>query len=136
MGTLFVAYGEPAERTAVLEFALERASVAGDDLVVHHVIESETAEPDAIREEVAATVERVAPDVAYEVRLDDRGVYSDESNVSTRKRLIDAILEDGAEYDYVVMGNVEHGAIEELTLSSMTEAVIDTHAIPVLLVPV
>ncbi|MDZ7702532.1 MAG: universal stress protein [Halobacteriales archaeon] len=136
MGTLFVAYGEPGERSAVLEFALERAAAAGDDLLVHHVIESETAEPDAIREEIAATVERVAPDVAYEVRLDDRGVYSDESNVSARKRLIDAILEDGVEYSYVVMGNVEHGAIEELSLSSMTEAVIDAHAIPVLLVPV
>lgn len=136
MGTLFVAYGEPDERTAVLEFALERAAAAGDDLLVHHVLESEAEEPDAIREEVATTVERVAPDVAFEVRLDDRGVYSDESNVSTRKRLIDAILADGAEYDYVVMGNVEHGAIEELTLSSVTEAVLDTHAIPVLLVPV
>ena len=136
MATVFVAYGEPDERTAVLEFALERAAAAGDDLLVHHVIEGDAEDPEAIRTEVAETVERVAPDVAYEVRLDDRGVYSDESNVSTRKRLVDAILEDGREYAYVVMGNVEHGAIEELTLSSTTEAVLDSHAVPVLLVPV
>ncbi|MDZ7701522.1 MAG: universal stress protein [Halobacteriales archaeon] len=136
MGTLFVAYGEPGERSAVLEFALERAAAAGDDLLVHHVLETDAEETDAIEDEIAATADRVAPDVAYEVRLDGRAVYSDESNVSTRKRLIDAILEDGVEYTYVVMGNVEHGAIEELSLSSMTKAVIDAHAIPVLLVPV
>lgn len=136
MATLFVAYGEPDERIGVLEFALERAAAAGDELLVHHVLESEAVEPEAVREEVAAVVERVAPDVPYEVRLDDRGVYSDESNVSTRKRLVDAILEDGREYAYVVMGNVEHGALEELALPSTAEAVLDTHAVPVLLVPV
>ena len=136
MATVFVAYGEPEERAAVLEFALERAAAAGDDLVVHHVLESEAEDPEAIRAEVDEAVERLAPDVSYEVRLDARGVESDASNVSTRKRLVDAILEDGRDYAYVVMGNVEHGAIEELALPSTTEAVIDSHAVPVLLVPV
>lgn len=136
MGTVFVAYGEPDNRETVLAFALERAAAAGDDLLVHHVLETSDDSADQVRAEVAAVVDRVAPEVPYDVRIDDRGVYSDESNVSKQKRLTDAILEDGREYEYVVMGNVERGAIEGLTLASMTEAVLGTHAVPVLLVPV
>lgn len=136
MGCVFVAYGEADHRVPVLEFALERAAAAGDELLVHHILEPSDPSADAVREEVASVVDRVAPEVPYDVRIDDRGVYSDASNVSRQKRLIDAILEDGREYAYVVMGNIERGAIEELTLSSMTEAVLETHAIPVMLVPV
>ena len=40
------------------------------------------------------------------------------------------------DYEYVVMGNIEQGLIEEFLLSSMSEAVLDTHKIPVMLVPV
>lgn len=136
MACIFVAYGVTESRVPVLEFAVERAMAAGDELLVHHIQESPEDSPDEIREEVAAVIERLAPDVQYEVRIDDHGVYSEDTNVSKQKRLIDAIMEDEREYAYVVMGNIERGTIEELTLSSMTEAVLETHAIPVMLVPV
>lgn len=136
MGTVFVAYGEADSRTPVLEFALERAAAAGDEIFVHHILESTEDSADAVREEVASIVARVAPEVPYNVRIDNRGVSSDASNVSRQKRLTDAILQDDREYAYVVMGNVERGAIEELAMSSMTEAVLDSHEVPVLLVPV
>lgn len=136
MACIFVAYGITDSRISVLEFALERAAAAGDDLLVHHLKESREEPADAIRTEVDEVVQRVAPGVQYEVRIDDHGVYSEDTNVSNQKRLIDAILEDDREYAYVVMGNIERGTIEELTLSSMTEAVLETHDIPVMLVPV
>lgn len=136
MACIFVAYGETESRVPVLEFAVERAVATGEELLVHHIQESPDDSADEIREEVAAIIERLGPDVQYEVRIDDHGVYSEDTNVSKQKRLIDAIMEDDREYAYVVMGNIERGTIEELTLSSMTEAVLGTHDIPVMLVPV
>jgi nucleotide-binding universal stress UspA family protein len=135
MGTIFVAYGgSPEERTAVLEFAAERAAASGDGLFVYHVQEGEEPDRD-LRAEVRDVVERVGPDVPLEVDLNVRE-GAESANVSKQKRLTDAILEGGREFEYVVMGEVEHGAIEGLVLPSMTEAVLDTHAVPVLLVPV
>ncbi|MFB6359969.1 MAG: universal stress protein [Halobacteriales archaeon] len=136
MACIFVAYGATESRVPVLEYAVERAITAGDELLVHHIQESPEDSADAIRKEVGEIIERFAADVQYEVRIDDHGVYSEDTNVSNQKRLVDAILEDDQEYAYVVMGNIERGTIEELTLSSMTEAVLETHDIPVMLVPV
>ena len=136
MPCVFVAYGATERRIPVLEFAAERAMAAGEELLVHHVQESPEDSAGAIRDEVAGVIDRVAPDIQYEVRIDDHGVYSEDTNVSKQKRLIDAIMEDDREYAYVVMGNIERGTIEELTLSSMTEAVLGIHDIPVMLVPV
>ncbi len=136
MPCVFVAYGATENRIPVLEFAAERATAAGDELLVHHIQEGPEGSAEAIRQEVAGIIDRLAPNVQYEVRIDDHGVYSEDTNVSKQKRLIDAILEDDREYAYVVMGNIERGTIEELTLSSMTEAVLGTHDIPVMLVPV
>lgn len=135
MGTIFVAYGgSPEQRTGVLEFAAERAAASGDGLFVYHVQEGDESDPD-LRAEVQEVVERVAPDVPLEVDLNVRE-GSESANVSKQKRLVDAIVESGREFEYVVMGEVERGAIEGVVLPSMTGAVLDTHEIPVLLVPV
>ncbi|MFT4923152.1 MAG: nucleotide-binding universal stress UspA family protein [Haloarculaceae archaeon] len=61
---------------------------------------------------------------------------SDRTNISKQKRLADVLLETDREFEYIVMGNVDRGSVERLVLPSMTEAVIGTHEIPVLLVPV
>jgi nucleotide-binding universal stress UspA family protein len=89
-----------------------------------------------LRAEVAEVLERVAPDVTSEVRIDDRGVYSEDTNVSKQKRLIVTILEDKRDFMDVAMGNIERGPLGELTLASVIEAVLETHEIPVLLVPI
>lgn len=136
MGTIFVAYGEPADRSAVLRFAAEQAAAAGHDLLVYHVQEGEDDPVDAVESEARSTVEAIAPDLDMEVRVDGREEVSDATNVSAQKRLVDAILEDVDAYEYVVMGVVERGPVDDLVHASMTEAVLRTHALPVLLVPV
>jgi nucleotide-binding universal stress UspA family protein len=135
MGTIFVAYGDHGEREQVLAFAAERAAASGDDLFVYHVEEAEEESPDAVREEVADAIERTAPGVDYEVNVAVHGEYSDRSNVSKQKRLLDVLTQSGREFEYAVMGNVERGAVESMVLSSMTEAVLESRSIPVVLVP-
>lgn len=135
MPCIFVAYGDPDCREAVLEFAVNRAAVSGDDLLVHHIRQSQEASDQQIRGEIDSTVERVAPQVTYEVQIDSKEVHTDAGNVSKQKRLTNAILQDPRDFVYVIMGNIERGIIEEITLSSMTEAVLETHEVPVLLVP-
>lgn len=136
MGTIFVAYGEPEDRNAVLEFAAEQAAPCGHDLHVYHTQESADESPREIREEIDAAMERTAPAVTYEVEIETEEEYSDQTNVSEQKRLTDALLRDDRDYEYAVMGDVERGSIEEFTHGSMTKAVLKTHAIPVLLVPI
>ncbi|MFB6353863.1 MAG: universal stress protein [Halobacteriales archaeon] len=136
MGTIFVAYGEPGDREAVLRLAAEQAGAAGHDLLVYHVQEPESAPADVLRAEVDAVVADVAPDLEATVRVDPRDPVTDETNVSPAKRLVDAVLEEADDLEYVVMGDVERGSIDGLVHASMTEAVLDTHAVPVLLVPV
>jgi nucleotide-binding universal stress UspA family protein len=136
MPTIFVAYGGPEGREEVLAFAAERAAASGDDLYVYHAGESVDEEGDSLRREIDGVVERTAPGIDYEVAIEPRQAESDATNVSTQKRLVDAIFDDDREFAYVVMGNVKHGAIESLTIPSMTEAVLDTHDIPVVLAPV
>lgn len=136
MGTIFVAYGDHDERDRVLAFAAERAAASGDDLFVYHVEEAEDESPAAVREEVAAVVERVAPDVAFETRVSVPDSSSDRVNVSKQKQLLDVLTASGREFEYAVMGNVDRGAVESLVLPSMTEAVLESRSIPVMLVPV
>lgn len=136
MATIFVAYGGPEGREDVLAFAVERAVASGDDLYVYHVQESADEDAAAVREEVDAVIERTAPDVDYEVVVAARVAESDATNVSHQKLLVDAVLESDREFAYVVMGDVEHGAIESITLASMTEAVLEAREVPVVLVPV
>jgi len=71
-----------------------------------------------------------------EVDLNAETDDTEAAAVSKQKRLTDAVLEGDREFEYVVMGEVEHGRIEELMLPSLTEAVLGTHEVPVLLVPV
>jgi nucleotide-binding universal stress UspA family protein len=135
MGTIFVAYGDHDGRESVLAFAAERAAASGDDLFVYHIEEAEDQSAAAVREEVATVIERIAPDVDIEVNVAVNGEYSDRSNVSKRKRLLDVITRSGREFEYAVMGNVERGPVENLVLPSMTEAVLESQSIPVVLVP-
>lgn len=139
MGTLFVAYGKESSRKPVLEFAAQRAAATGDDLFVYHIREQEDPPDDRLRTEVGEAMRRTAPDVDFEVSIDDLDTQEGEyerSRVSKRKQLLDTIMAEDCDYEYVVMGNVEQGPIEEFVLSSMSEAVLDTQRIPVLLVPV
>lgn len=139
MGTVFAAYGSEPHREAVLEFAAERAVAAGDDLFVYHIRESEDQPADRTRTEIEGILQRTAPDLDFETTIEDMDTQQGEyerSTVSKQKQLIDVITTTDREYEYVVMGNVDHGPIEEFLLSSTSEAVLDTHAIPVMLVPV
>jgi nucleotide-binding universal stress UspA family protein len=137
MGTIFVAYGGlPEERTAVLEFAAERAAASGGGLFVYHAREVADEPARDLEAEVRTTVDRVDPDIPLELDLNVETDDAEAADVSKQTRLTDAILESGREFEYVVMGEVEQGRIEELVLPSMTEAVLNTHRVPVLLVPV
>ncbi|WP_436907621.1 universal stress protein [Halosimplex marinum] len=135
MATIFVAYGEDG-REDVLAFAAERARASGDDLFVYHYQETADEAAETVRSEVEAVLDEVAPDVAAEVVVEEGRGRSDETNVSSQKKLVDAIRERDPEWSYVVMGNVEHGAVESFVLPSLTEAVLDLRDVPVLLVPV
>lgn len=136
MGTIFVAYGDHDERERVLAFAAERASGSGDDLFVYHVGGADEESPGAVREEVAAVVERTAPDVEVETCVSVPDSRSDRSNVSKQKQLLDVLTASGRDFEYAVMGNVERGPVESLVIPSMTEAVLESRSIPVVLVPV
>jgi len=136
VGCAFVAYGASQDRISFLEFALGRAEAAGEEILVHRFHEDPATAGEDLRAEVAEVLERVAPDVTSEVRIDDRGVYSEDTNVSKQKRLIVTILEDKRDFMDVAMGNIERGPLGELTLASVTEAVLETHEILVLLIPI
>lgn len=136
MGTIFVAYGESGHRNKLLEFAVEQAAASEHDLLVYHVQETEEESPDRIREEIETVIRSTAPEVTVEVELDFRDEFSDLTNVSKRKRLTNAILESDRDYEYVVMGGIERDPVEGLVHASMTEAVLELHAVPVMLVPV
>lgn len=136
MGTIFVAYGEPDDRDAVLRVAAEQAAAAGHDLLVFHVLEGDDEDADAVEAAARTTALDIAPTVDVEVRVEARERVSDATNVSPQKRLVDAILETPGAWEYVVMGDVERGTVDGLVHASMTEAVIRAHAVPVLLVPV
>jgi nucleotide-binding universal stress UspA family protein len=131
MGTIFVAYGEPDHRGRVLAFAADRAAASGDDLLVYHVQETADDDPERIRREVDEAL--AGREVDYRVQVNTHE-FTERSNVSKQKRLVDAAL--GGDYEYAVMGNIERGRIEGWTLTSMSKAVLETHGVPVLLVPV
>lgn len=141
MGTIFVAYGEESHRERVLEFAAERADASGDDLFVYHIHDTAETSEQRIHDEIGSVIERTAPGIEFEVQIGPRDrLEADEAayertKVSKRKQLLDAIVESDREYEYIVMGNVDHGPVEEFVLPSMTEAVLETNAAPVALVP-
>lgn len=139
MGTILVAYGKDPHRNTVLEFAVERAAAANDDLFVYHINEPEDDSPDQIQTEIQQTIQQAEPGVEFEVAIEDLDTVQEKferSNVSKQKQLADMIESPDRDYEYVVMGNIERGPIEGFFLSSMSEAVLDTHVIPVMLVPI
>ena len=136
MATIFVAYGGPAGREAVLAFAAERAAASGDDLYVYHALASVDAEDEPVRREIEDVLAETAPEVSYEIRIEARPGDSDRANVSTQKQLIDAVVDADREFAYVVMGDIHHGPIESISIPSMTEAILETRKVPVVLVPV
>lgn len=139
MGTIFVAYGKEPHRETVLEFAAQRAAAADDDLFVYHIHESEDESDGRIRTGVEEVIRRTAPEIDFEVligRLETQEGGYERSKVSKQRQLLDMITANNRDYEYVVMGNVEQGLVEEFLLSSMSEAVLDTHKIPVMLVPI
>ncbi|QLH76211.1 universal stress protein [Halosimplex rubrum] len=132
MGTIFVAYGGDG-RESVLEFAAERARETGEELYVYHLREL-VGESIDVRAEVETVLDEVAPGVAVEVAVET--AEDDEAGPSTKARLAEVAAEPERDWTYVVMGDVEYGAVERFVLPSMTEAVLETRAVPVLLVPV
>lgn len=136
MGTIFVAYGGPSHRNKVLEFAVEQAAESGYDLLVYHVEENVEESVQEIREEIETVAEKTAPEVSYTVEIDTRDEISDETNISKQKRLTDALLDSDREYEYIVMGDIQRTSLEGLGHASMTRAVLELHAFPVMLVPV
>ncbi|WP_436928506.1 universal stress protein [Halosimplex halobium] len=132
MGTIFVAYGGEG-RESVLTFAAERAREAGDDLYVYHLRELVDESID-VRGEVESTLDRTAPGVDAEVAVESAD--DEEAGPSTKGRLAEVAADPERDWTYVVMGDVERGAVERFVLPSMTEAVLETRAVPVLLVPV
>ncbi|MDG5778796.1 universal stress protein [Haloarculaceae archaeon H-GB2-1] len=130
--TVLVAYDGGVPSRNALAFAAERAGRTGDELHVYHILEDEK-DAAAIRADVESLLAETAPDVDAEIVFEERDQPSDSTNVSLAKRLLDRI--DRYNYAMVVLGNEEHSALEELTLPSLTKAVLETRSIPVLLVP-
>lgn len=135
MGTVFVAYGEPEHRDTVLRFAAKQAANCDHDLFIYHIQESTADSIERIHEEAETVLEETAPQVPFSVHINTPDDTSGLSTPSKSKRLIDAILETDPDYEYVVMGDIERGSLEDLTHDSLTRAILKTHSIPVLLVP-
>jgi nucleotide-binding universal stress UspA family protein len=139
MGTILVAYGKDPHRKTVLKFAVERAAAANDDLFVYHINEPEDTSPDQIQAEIEQTIQQTNSAVEFEIAIEDLGTVQEkfeQSTISKQKQLADMIDSPDRDYEYIVMGNIERGPIEGFFLSSMSEAVLNTHALPVMLVPI
>jgi nucleotide-binding universal stress UspA family protein len=125
---LLVAYDDTDAARRALEFAIERAARTGESVDVVHV-GSDVSEP-----EIRRTLEDLAVDrgVVATVEVVPTG-GSDAENVSVPARLA-ALIED-RDYELLVMGNERHGLFYDLLEGSVSEALIERQAIPLLLVP-
>lgn len=135
MGAIFVAYGERDGRADVLEFAVDQATSCGHDLVVYHVQEAESESPHEVREEIESVVQQRDPFVVYDIEIESLEDHSGEAGPSKQELLLGAVFETDRDFEYVVMGDIERGPIEDIAHSSMTRAILDEGSIPVLLVP-
>jgi nucleotide-binding universal stress UspA family protein len=135
MSAIFVAYGERDRRTDVLEFAVDQAMSCGRELVVYHVQEVESESVGEIRAEIESVVQKKDPFLVYDIEIDRLEASSTEAGISKQELLLRAIFESDRDLDYVVMGEIKRGPIEDITHSSMTKPVLDEHSIPVMLVP-
>lgn len=139
MGTILVAYGKNPHRKTVLEFAIERAAATNDALFIYHINEREDKSPNEIRTEIEQTIQQAESGVEFEVAINNLNAVEkniEQSNDPKQKQLADMIESSDREYEYIVMGNIERGPIEGFFLSSMSEAVLNTHALPTMLVPI
>lgn len=135
MGTIFVAYGRSENRATVLEVAAEQAAVCDRDLFVYHVQESPDESVQQISDEIETVIQQTAPDITFEVDIETRDGFSERTNISEEKHVLDAIHDRDSDYEFVVMGHRKQGFLDELSHPSMTETVLESHTIPVLLVP-
>lgn len=120
----------------MLEFVAEQASASGFDLLVYHIQETPSESAMEVREAIESIVQGVDPYLVYDIvieRWDDR---SGESDSSKQERLLEAIFGSDRDVEYVVMGEIERGPIEEFTHSSVPKAVLNERTIPVTLVPI
>jgi len=136
MGTIFVAYGRPQNRNTVLRFAARQAASCDHELFVYHIHESAEDSVTDVREEAETVLDEATPQVPFTVHINTPNGTFGPSTASKSERLLDAILETDPDYEYVVMGDIERGSLEALTHDSLTEAILRTHSIPVMLVPV
>lgn len=136
MGTLFVSYGGPEHREEVLAFAAKQAAAAEYDLFVYHVQERTDESVEAVRTEIGEVLADTAPSVDAEIGIETRETPSDETNIATRKLVTDALFESDREFEYAVVGDIERGSIGEAMHASLTQAILNYHAIPVMLVPI
>lgn len=136
MGTIFVAYGERDGRTEILEFAVDQATAGDHELYVYHVQEAPSESAAEVRTEIETAVQERDPFLVYDIEIERADGRSGTSSRSKQELLLEAIFENDRDFDYVVMGEVPRGPLEGITHSSMTEAVLKTHDIPVTLVPI
>ncbi len=136
MGTIFVAYGERDGRTEILEFALDQATRCDHEVFVYHIQEAESESVDEVRTEIETTVQERDAFLVYDIEIERVDGRAGSSARSKQELLLEAIFESDRDFDYVVMGEIRRGPLEGITHSSMTEAVLKTHDIPVTLVPI
>lgn len=136
MGTIFVAYGGGEHRNVVLETATELAASGGHDLLVYHVTEARTTSEPRVRDEIRSVVQHVTPYVAYEIEIDGPATAAADEFPSKETKLVDAIHRSDRDPEYVVMGDVDRGPVEQFTHPSLTRAVLTETTYPVMLVPV
>lgn len=136
MGTIFVAYGGGEHRNVVLETATELAASGGHDLLVYHVTEARTTSEPRVRDEIRSVVQQVTRYVAYEIEIDGSATAAADESPSKESKLVDAIHRAEPDLEYVVMGDVDRGPVEQFTQPSTTRAVLDDATYPVMLVPV
>lgn len=133
MSTIFVAYGNRDRRYEVLEFAARQATAGDYGLLVYHILERPNESMEQVTEEIESVVDRVDPYLVYDIEIERVGRHDDRRR---QDRLIRAITDTDRDVEYVVMGEVERGPLEQFTHSSMTEAVLRERSHPVALVPI
>lgn len=135
MGTIFVAYGGGEHRNRVLETAVEQASSDDHDVLVYHVMTEQTPAERRVRDEIRSVVQQQVSYVAYDIEIDGGAVDGTGTDVSKETKLVEAIDRPDQAFEYVVMGDVNRGPVEQFTHSSMTRAVLNEATCPVMLVP-
>lgn len=135
MGTIFVAYGGGEHRNVVLERATELAASGDHDLLVYHLATDPQVSAPIVRDEITSVIEEVTRYVAYEIEIDSPAADSAPETQSKPARFLEALEGTDCDIEYIVMGAVDRGPVEQFTHHSMTSAVLDEGISPVMLVP-